>query len=260
MDEFKGGLMGDWKTAMKDYLNSEKWDSLRGNLNEKIKTGNICPSPDYIFRAFEETKLDDVKCIIIGDDPYHSPGTANGLSFGVSTGLIRPVTLTNVIKELERDLGIFIPKNKSSLLGWAKQGVLMLNTSLTTEKGHSGSHRDIGWDDFTDSVVDAILKNKKRVAFVLWGEKAKAVMANTSMTHRMNHKILEAAHPSPKSVNNGFFGCKHFSQVNTFLKKYGMEEIDWSKIDLCDLLSDDSITLPEWTDKDDFYERRYNNK
>lgn len=251
-----------WLPHLRGYFMSPDWDDLSSAIKEIAVRDNICPEPQdvVIFRALIETPLSAVKCVIVGQDPYPTPGTANGLAFAVNPGRVRPASLSNIVKEVELDVGVFIPKNKSTLLGWTKQGVLLLNSVLTVTETRPNSHLGFGWEGFTDLVLNIVAEQQERVAFLLWGKYAQDKMANMSGTSkfRRNHLILTAAHPSPQSAHQGFFGSHHFTETNKFLKRHNIEPIDWSKVDISDL--DDNIRLPVWTDKDDFYERRYLDK
>ncbi len=187
----------------------------------------IYPAASEIFAAFNATPLDQVKAVIIGQDPYHGPGQAHGLCFSVRPGVASPPSLQNIYKELRADLGIE-PAPHGHLMGWARQGVLLLNSVLTVEHGRAGSHHGKGWEVFTDAVIDVLAK-KENLAFLLWGSpaqrKAKVVDEN-------KHLVLKAPHPSPLSAYRGFFGCRHFSQVNAYLRKHQRSEIDWGHLPL----------------------------
>ncbi|TAL66318.1 MAG: uracil-DNA glycosylase [Legionella sp.] len=212
-----------------DVLGNEKQqpyfkDILRF-LEEQKQAGKIIyPAANDIFNAFKETAFEDVKVVILGQDPYHGPGQAHGLSFSVKTGIKPPPSLVNIFKELHNDLKLPIPSH-GCLEKWAKQGVLLLNTSLSVEQNMPQSHAKIGWTEFTDNVIRRLNDHPQPLVFMLWGAHAKNKRALISDN---KHLILTAAHPSPFSVHQGFFGCQHFSKANEFLKAHGREPIDWS--------------------------------
>jgi len=213
-----------WKLALNDELNSEYFRKLKSFLNEEKKKYEIFPPEDKIFSAFEYTPFDDVKVVIIGQDPYHEKGQAHGLCFSVSNGIKAPPSLVNIFKEIKNDLGIEIP-NIVNLEKWAQQGVLLINATLTVRAKQAGSHQKKGWEVFTDSVIKKLSENRKDLVFLLWGNYAKA---KQKLIDENNHHVLTAAHPSPLSAYKGFFGCKHFSKTNEILKQHGKREIDWS--------------------------------
>ena len=213
-----------WKLALNDELNSEYFRKLKSFLNEEKKKYEIFPPEDKIFSAFEYTPFDDVKVVIIGQDPYHEKGQAHGLCFSVSNGIKAPPSLVNIFKEIKNDLGIEIP-NIVNLEKWAQQGVLLINATLTVRAKQAGSHQKKGWEVFTDSVIKKLSENRKDLVFLLWGNYAKA---KQQLIDKNNHHVLTAAHPSPLSAYKGFFGCKHFSKTNEILKQHGKREIDWS--------------------------------
>lgn len=213
-----------WKLALNDELNSEYFRKLKSFLNEEKKKYEIFPPKDKIFSAFEFTSFDDVKVVIIGQDPYHEKGQANGLCFSVSNGIKAPPSLVNIFKEIKNDLGIEIP-NIVNLEKWAHQGVLLINATMTVRAKQAGSHQKKGWEIFTDSVIKRLSENRKDLVFLLWGNYAKA---KQQLIDKNNHHVLTAAHPSPLSAYRGFFGCKHFSKTNEILKQHGKREIDWS--------------------------------
>ena len=186
----------------------------------------VCyPPGNYIFRAFNECPLDDVKVVIIGQDPYHGPKQAHGYCFSVSSSISHPPSLINIFKEIETDLGLEYPKS-GDLTPWAKQGVFLLNATLTVEANKAGSHQKIGWETFTNSVIRIISEKKKNIVFMLWGSYAKQ---KTNLIDSHKHCILKSGHPSPLSANRGFwFGNKHFSKCNSYLKEVGKNEINWS--------------------------------
>lgn len=186
----------------------------------------IFPPGPFIFNAFAHTPFDQVKVVLLGQDPYHNPGQAHGLSFSVPEGIAPPPSLVNMYKEIESDLGITAPKS-GNLEGWAKQGVLLLNAALTVEANSPMSHSAIGWHQFTNQVIRALSDKKENLVFLLWGNFAKS---KQTLIDSQKHLVLTAAHPSPLSAYNGFFGCKHFSRANQWLIDKGMAAIDWSLI------------------------------
>jgi uracil-DNA glycosylase len=193
---------------------------------EKLAGKTVYPPGKFIFNAFNTTPFDKVKIVLLGQDPYHGPGQAHGLSFSVPNGIAQPPSLINIFKELHKDVGIPIPKS-GNLTSWAEQGVLLLNASLTVRANEPMSHAKIGWAEFTNAVIQKVSDQKNNVVFLLWGKFAqeKQILIDDS-----KHLILKAAHPSPFSVERGFFGCKHFSKANDYLKKNGIDEIDWRLI------------------------------
>ena len=193
-------------------------------FKKEYKTKTIYPKQNEIFNAFRYTDFDNVKVVILGQDPYHGPNQAEGLSFSVSNDVIKPPSLKNIFKELESDLGIQFPKH-NSLKPWAREGVLLLNAVLTVEEHTPTSHKDKGWETFTDNVISAINKKTKPVVFILWGSYARN--KKKLITNKI-HCVIESAHPSPFSAYNGFFGSKPFSRTNEFLRKNNIEEINWN--------------------------------
>ncbi len=190
---------------------------------EKVAGKNIFPSESLVFNALELVSERNLKVVILGQDPYHGAGQANGLSFSVNAGVKIPPSLRNIFKELNDDLGIPIP-NHGDLTAWAKQGVLLLNSVLTVEEGKPGSHQNIGWERFTDYIIQNINDENEGIVFLLWGNYAKS---KSKLINSHKHLILEAAHPSPFSAYQGFFQCKHFSKTNNYLMSIGKEPIDW---------------------------------
>lgn len=202
------------------------WQALRPQVEAAYAAGSVYPPRSQLFAALRLTPPDQVRAVILGQDPYHEPGQANGLAFSVPTGVKLPPSLRNIYRELQDDLGI-IPPSSGDLTGWAKQGVLLLNTALTVAQGKADSHRKLGWDAFTDSVLTACAALPQPIALVLWGAHAqkKEPLLVPAAGPRL---VLHAAHPSPLSSYRGFFGSKPFSQVNTFLATHGVPVIDWS--------------------------------
>jgi uracil-DNA glycosylase len=217
-------------TSWKEILHNEFTKPYFTQLKEEVKRlyiakkGSIFPKGSLIFRAFDLCPFNDVKVVILGQDPYPTKGHAHGLCFSVEPN-IRPFpkSLNNIFKEIQNDLGKSIPSD-GNLERWAKQGVLLLNTVLTVEEGKPDSHKGIGWEKFTDSVISKINSEKEGVVFMLWGSKA---IAKEEMIDKSKHLILKSVHPSPLSAHRGFFGCKHFSKTNEFLRMIEKPEIDW---------------------------------
>ena len=213
-----------WKIELNKEFTAPYMSDLRSFLKEQILLGKkIYPPMSKIFNAFNLTPLNKVKVVIVGQDPYHGEGQANGLSFSVEQFKKIPPSLQNIFKELFDDLRITSPQN-GDLQNWAHQGVLMLNNSLTVEKGMPGSHQGKGWEKFTDSVLKVINEKRNNVAFILWGRKAQE---KCNFIDKNTHLLLESAHPSPFSANNGFFGSKPFSKTNNYLMQKNIEPIDW---------------------------------
>lgn len=212
-----------WDEYLSDEYKKEYFKELLEFVKNEYKTKTIYPKQNEVFNAFRYTDYDDLKVVILGQDPYHGPNQAEGLSFSVSNEVLKPPSLKNIFKELESDLKIPYPK-ANSLKPWAKQGVLLLNAVLTVEEHKPTSHKDKGWETFTDDVIKIINDKKDPVVFILWGAYARDKKKLITNTH---HLIIESAHPSPFSARNGFFGSKPFSKANEFLKKNGIKEIDW---------------------------------
>lgn len=222
MVEFKN----DWDLILKDEFNKEYYLKLRQFLKKEYSTGNIFPNMYDIFNAFKYTAYKDVKVVILGQDPYHGVGQAHGLCFSVKKGVEPPPSLKNIYREIDNELNIGIPTH-GELTKWAKQGVLLLNTVLTVRESQANSHRGVGWELFTDHVIEKLNARSTPIIFLLWGANARS---KKNLINNPIHKILECAHPSPLSAYNGFFGCGHFIKTNEFLKEIGLREIDW-KID-----------------------------
>lgn len=213
-----------WKEILKDEFAKPYFQNIVLHLKtEKQQGKTIYPPGSLIFNAFNTTPIDQVKVVILGQDPYHGPNQAHGLCFSVQAGVPPPPSLVNIFKELHEDLGIRIP-NHGNLTQWAKQGVFLLNASLTVRAGEPMSHAKIGWATFTDTVIRKISEERPHVVFLLWGKFAqeKKVLIDES-----KHCILKAAHPSPLSAHAGFFGCKHFSKANAYLISKGIDPVDW---------------------------------
>lgn len=220
-------IANDWKEALGEEFEKPYYKNLMESLKESYATKQIFPPEDEVFNAFNYTPLREVKVVIIGQDPYHNEKEAEGLCFSVKKGINIPPSLRNIYKELEDDLGCSIPSH-GSLVKWAKQGVLLLNTVLTVDgEKKAASHKGIGWEKFTDATINVVNNLDKPIVFILWGKPAQ--MKRKMLTNE-RHLILEAPHPSPLSSYRGFFGSKPFSKTNTFLRSQNELEIDW-KID-----------------------------
>ena len=215
----------DWDELLKDEFKKEYYLKLRQTLINEYRTQRIFPGMYDIFNAFKYTSYENVKCVIIGQDPYHGEGQAHGLSFSVQKGVAPPPSLLNIFKEIYADVGINNMGKHGDLTKWAQNGVLLLNSVLTVRAGQARSHRNIGWEEFTTDVIKLLNLHEKPIVFMLWGGDAKA---KSKFITGKQHCILKSAHPSPLSAYNGFFGCRHFSQANEFLRNNGIDEIDWS--------------------------------
>ncbi len=213
----------DWDKILEEEYNKEYYQKLRKILANEYSRFTIYPDMYSIFNAFKYTPYNNVKVVILGQDPYHNVGQAHGLAFSVQPNVEIPPSLKNIYKEMHDDIGFVIP-NHGYLVKWAENGVFLLNTSLTVRAHQANSHKDIGWDIFTDNIISALNKRNDPIVFLLWGANARS---KKKLITNPQHLILEASHPSPLSAYNGFFGCKHFSKTNAFLAKHG-KEIDWS--------------------------------
>lgn len=212
-----------WQTALRNEFAKPYFIDLTKKIRLAYLTEKVYPPPKDLFTAFNLTPLPDVKVVILGQDPYHGAGQAHGLSFSVEDNTPIPPSLKNIYKELGADLGV-TPKTSGSLTSWAKQGVLLLNATLTVLASQPASHQGLGWETFTDTVIQKISAEKSNVVFILWGNFAKA---KANLIDQSKHLVLTAAHPSPFSAYNGFFGCRHFSKTNSYLKQTGQKTIDW---------------------------------
>jgi uracil-DNA glycosylase len=213
-----------WKQALEAEFRSEYLLKLKNFLlEEKNQRKIIYPAGNQIFAAFNTTPFEEVKVVILGQDPYHGKGQAHGLCFSVPEGIVPPPSLVNVYKEIKSDLGFDMPAH-GNLTKWAKQGILLLNATLTVRANEAGSHQKQGWEQFTDAAIQALSINRKNLVFILWGRYAHA---KETLIDSSNHLILKAAHPSPFSAYNGFFGCRHFSKTNEFLKSCNIEPVNW---------------------------------
>ena len=218
-----GMLQNDWAEAVGEEFKKPYYASLYKFVKEEYGARTIYPPADDIFNAMHLTPLSQVKVLILGQDPYHNKGQAHGLCFSVRPEVEIPPSLVNIYKELQDDLGCTIPNN-GYLVKWAKQGVLMLNTVLTVRAHQAFSHQGKGWEQFTDAIIHAVNEQERPVVYMLWGKPAQSKIP---MLTNPKHLILKAPHPSPLSAYRGFFGCRHFSQANDFLKANGVEPIDW---------------------------------
>lgn len=213
----------DWLPALGTEFKKPYYKTLYEFVRQEYNTTQVFPPADDIFNAFHLTPLNQVKVVIIGQDPYHEPGQAHGLCFSVKPGVDIPPSLVNIYKELHDDCGCYIPNN-GYLVKWAKQGVLLLNTVLTVRAHRANSHQGQGWEEFTNAAIKALNAQDRPIVFILWGKPAQT---KKSMLNNPHHLILEAPHPSPLSAYRGFFGSKPFSRTNDFLKSKGVEPIDW---------------------------------
>jgi uracil-DNA glycosylase len=216
-------LGNDWDNLLKDEFKKDYYLSLREFLKKEYFTKTIYPNMHEIFNALKTTPYNSVKAVIIGQDPYHGEGQAHGLCFSVKKGITPPPSLKNIYKELQDDVGFSVPSH-GDLTSWAKQGVLLLNATLTVQAGLAGSHKGKGWEIFTDKIISILNERETPLVFILWGGNARS---KKSLITNRNHLILECAHPSPLSAYNGFFGCKHFSKTNSFLKENNISPINW---------------------------------
>ncbi|SDZ19778.1 uracil-DNA glycosylase [Bacillus sp. 166amftsu] len=221
-------LKNDWESLLAPEFEKPYYQKLRQFLKEEYSTHVIYPNTNDIFNALHYTSYADTKVVILGQDPYHGPNQAHGLSFSVQPGVRTPPSLQNMYKELHADLGCDIPNN-GYLVKWAEQGVLLLNAVLTVRQGEANSHKGKGWEHFTDRVIELLNEREKPVIFILWGRHAQA---KKKLITNSNHHIIESVHPSPLSARRGFFGSKPFSKVNNFLSSMGEKGIDWQILDL----------------------------
>lgn len=213
----------DWDGILADLFESENYKKIREFLKKEYAQYTVYPSMYDIFNAFKLTPYEKVKAVLLGQDPYHEPGQAQGLCFSVKEGIPKPPSLVNIFKEMKSDLG-YDPPESGDLTKWAKEGVLLLNTTLTVRRAQANSHKNCGWTEFTDEVIRRLSSRETPMAFILWGGNARA---KKPLIDGKKHLILECAHPSPLSCYNGFFGCRHFSKTNAFLQAKGLGEIDW---------------------------------
>lgn len=216
-------LKNDWQGLIEGEFNQDYYLELRSFLANEYKTKTIYPDMYDIFNALHYTQYKDVKVVILGQDPYHGPGQAHGLSFSVKPGVPAPPSLVNIYKELNNDLGCYIPNN-GYLKKWSDQGVMLLNTVLTVRAGQADSHKGKGWEHFTDSIISLLNDREEPVVFILWGRNAQSKLSKIDSSR---HYIIKSVHPSPLSAHGGFFGSKPFSKANEFLVSIGKEPIDW---------------------------------
>ncbi len=213
----------NWDIILKEEFNKDYFKDLISFVKKEYKEKTIYPKQNEVFNAFRYTDFNEVKVVILGQDPYHGPNQAEGLSFSVSDEVLKPPSLQNIFKELENDLGIQFPKH-NSLKPWTKEGVLLLNAVLTVEEHKPTSHKDKGWEIFTDDIIKILNNKKEPIVFILWGSYARE---KKKLITNPIHLIIESAHPSPFSARNGFFGSKPFSKTNEFLRKNNQKEINW---------------------------------
>lgn len=212
-----------WKMALAEEFQKEYFLEMKAFLKNEYANHNVFPRKSQIFNAFDTTAFDDVKVVILGQDPYHGFGQANGLCFSVNKGIPLPPSLKNIFKEIHDDLALPLPIH-GDLTFWAEQGILLLNATLTVRKGEPNSHQKIGWQNFTDAAIKAISDKKENIIFILWGNNARKKL---ELIDQSKHHILQSVHPSPFAARNGFFGSKHFSKTNTILKSLNKTPIDW---------------------------------
>lgn len=215
-----------WQEVLKDEFEKEYFEKLTQFVKQEYKTAKIYPEGKNIFRAFELCPFDKVKVVILGQDPYHGPKQANGLCFSVGDDISLPPSLQNIYKEIENDIGVKMP-DTGNLDNWSRQGVLLLNATLTVRVNKPGSHQHQGWEEFTDAVIKVVSEKKEHTVFILWGKYAQE---KGKVIDEQKHFILKAPHPSPFSAHSGFFGCKHFSKTNEYLKSVGEKTIDWAAL------------------------------
>lgn len=216
-------IASGWKSRLSGEFDQPYFQQLAAFVKSEYQTATVFPPGREIFNAFDACNFDDVKVVIIGQDPYHGHGQANGLCFSVHDNIRMPPSLVNIFKEIQTDLGKPFPKT-GNLERWAKQGVLLLNATLTVRASSPGSHQNKGWEIFTDAVIKKVSEEKEHVVFLLWGAYAQK---KGEVIDRSRHLVLMAAHPSPFSADRGFFGCRHFSKANEYLKSKGLQEIEW---------------------------------
>ena len=213
-----------WKDIIENEQQKPYYEKLKEEIDKRYENSIVFPEKQNIFKAFSMTKFEDLKVVILGQDPYHGFGQAQGLSFSTPSNIKNPPSMVNILKEINDDLGKKSVCEDGDLTPWAKQGIMLLNTILTVEQGLAKSHHNLGWEIFTDNIIKYISDNKENVIFLLWGSPA---ISKTKLIDKNKHFILTAPHPSPLSVYRGFYGCKHFSKTNEILKKLNKEEIIW---------------------------------
>jgi uracil-DNA glycosylase len=218
-----------WKQVLQEAFRQDYFKDIVGFLRNEKKSGRVIyPPGPMIFNAFNTTPFGAVKLVILGQDPYHGPGQAHGLSFSVPRGVKPPPSLVNIFKEIKSDLGVPMPEGYGDLTAWAEQGVLLLNAALTVRANEPFSHAGIGWARFTDEVIRTLSEQKSHLVFILWGKFAQEKQA---LIDGSKHLVLKAAHPSPFSADKGFFGCRHFSKANEYLARHGIDPINWQLTD-----------------------------
>ncbi len=213
----------EWDALLADEIKKDYYLRLREFLKQEYSTHRIYPPMNDIFNALRRTSYSEVKAVILGQDPYHGAGQAHGMCFSVKKGTPPPPSLQNIFKELKSDLGID-PPDHGELTAWADSGVLLLNTVLTVREGQANSHKGMGWEQFTDRIIELLNQREKPMVFLLWGGNARS---KARLITNPNHLVLQCAHPSPLSAYNGFFGCRHFSKTNEFLEQHGIAPINW---------------------------------
>ncbi len=213
-----------WEDVINLEKEKEYYEKLKNEIDKRYETSTVFPEKQNIFKAFSLTKLENLKVVILGQDPYHGFGQAQGLAFSTPSNIKNPPSMVNILKEINDDLGKKSICEDGDLTSWAKQGVMLLNTILTVEEGKPKSHHNLGWEIFTDNIIKYISDNKENVIFILWGSPA---IAKTKLINKSKHHILTAPHPSPLSSYRGFFGCKHFSKTNEILTNLKKEPINW---------------------------------
>ncbi len=223
MEQINPIIESSWKHALSNEFGKEYFSALKQFLIEERGKYRIFPPGNLIFNAFNQTPFDRVKVVLLGQDPYHAAGQAHGLCFSVPDGIQKPPSLINIFKELKSDLDVPEPAH-GDLTPWARQGVLLLNATLTVRENQAGSHQNHGWEIFTDAAIRQLSANRNGLIFILWGNYA---IAKKSLIDPSRHFILTSVHPSPLSAHRGFFGCRHFSQVNNLFHQQGVNEIDW---------------------------------
>ncbi len=213
-----------WEEIIEIEKQKPYFKTLKDEIDKRYETTTVFPEKENIFKAFSLTKLDNLKVVILGQDPYHGFGQAQGLSFSTPANIKNPPSMMNILKEINDDLGKKSICEDGDLTPWATQGVMLLNTILTVEESKPKSHHNLGWEVFTDNIIKYISDNCKNIVFILWGSPA---ISKTKLIDKKKHHILTSSHPSPLSSYRGFFGCKHFSKTNEILKKEGKKEINW---------------------------------
>ena len=226
MEIKKPDIESSWYEVLKQEFEEPYFYEIKSFLIQEKRQYIVYPPSQQIFNAFNLTPFDKVKVVILGQDPYHNVGQAHGLAFSVPNGIMPPPSLKNIFKELQSDIGMPIPTN-GNLESWAREGVLLLNSCLTVRANNPASHQGIGWQRFTDAAINALSEKKEHIVFLLWGNYA---IAKEKLIDTRKHLVLKTVHPSPLSANRGFFGCRHFSQTNTYLSSNGISPIKWDVI------------------------------